>query len=91
MRFATDGSLLYAKPASAALAGRLQLSIAQDDPATLVTQVLRSASVEPGKAVVVDVDGRSYLVRAIDVPDFGFVNVYATEIAQETSGTDRAP
>jgi class 3 adenylate cyclase len=79
-RIQWDGTLVYANPASAGLIAGLELSIG-----TRLTDDLRDALLQRVRAaerVTVDVEagGRDYALLPVDVPEFGFINVYGTDV-----------
>ncbi len=80
LRIAWDGVLVYGNPASAALVAGLQLTIGEGLPAGLRDQLLESARAADRTSVEVAAGGRSYSLLAVDLPEFGFVNVYGTDI-----------
>ena len=80
LRIAWDGVLVYGNPASAALVAGLQLTIGEGLPAGLQDQLLESARAADRTSVEVAAGGRSYSLLAVDLPEFGFVNVYGTDI-----------
>lgn len=82
LRFAPNGVLLYANPASRAITNHLQLSVGQGTTDGMVGRVLRSANAERDVDAEIEVDGHWYTVTAVQVPEFGFVNVYVTELTR---------
>ena len=80
LRIAWDGVLVYGNPASEALVAGLQLTIGEGLPAGLRDQLLESARAADRTSVEVAAGGRSYSLLAVDLPEFGFVNVYGTDI-----------
>ena len=80
LRIHPDGTLVYANPASAFLVSGLGLAIGECLPAGLGEALLaRAAATEP-VSLEVEAGARSYALLAVDVPEFGFVNVYGTDI-----------
>jgi class 3 adenylate cyclase len=79
--FRTDrsGALIYANPASGALIAGLGLQVGDCLPGELLA-ALRRDDPEP---VEVESGGRTYALVAIDVPEFGFLNVYGTDVTSE--------
>jgi class 3 adenylate cyclase len=79
--FRTDrsGALIYANPASGGLIAGLGLRLGDCLPAELHAALRRDGAV----AVEVESGGRTYELVAIDVPEFGFLNVYGTDVTSE--------
>ncbi|MEW5990248.1 MAG: adenylate/guanylate cyclase domain-containing protein [Chloroflexota bacterium] len=75
-----DGRIVYANPASAGLIAGIGCSVGGTIEGELWQQL--RARVEAADRVVVEVEsgGRSYALLPVDVPEFGFVNVYGTDI-----------
>jgi len=80
MRMSPEGMLLYANAASAPLAGALQLSTGQPLPLDLADPLRRSGEQEEPEAIEVQGGGRTYALKPVDIPEFGFINVYGTDI-----------
>jgi len=80
LRITWDGVLVYANSASAGLVAGLQLTIGEGLPAGLRDQLLESARAADRTSVEVAAGGRNYSLLAVDLPEFGFVNVYGTDI-----------
>jgi class 3 adenylate cyclase len=80
LRIDATGTLVYANPASAGLAGGLGLAVGSALPDGLRESLL--APVRAGDRVTIEVEsgGRSYALLPVDVPEFGFINVYGTDI-----------
>jgi class 3 adenylate cyclase len=80
LRIDAGGCLLYANPASAALVAGLGITPGDCLPDD-VAAALRARVGEPGgSSVDVESGGRTYSLLPVDVPGFGFVNVYGTDI-----------
>lgn len=75
-----DGRLVYANPASAGLVGGIGSALGGTIEAGLWEQL--RVRVETADRIVVEVTagGRTYALLPVDVPEFGFVNVYGTDI-----------
>jgi class 3 adenylate cyclase len=80
MRMSPEGTLLYANAASASLAAALQLSTGKPLPLDLADRLRRSSEQEEPEAIEVQGDDRAYILKPVDIPEFGFVNVYGTDI-----------
>ena len=75
-----DGTLAYANPASDGLVAGLGLSIGTTLPADLRDALLERVRAADRLTVEVEADGRAYALLPVDVPEFGFVNVYGTDV-----------
>lgn len=79
LRIHSDGMLLYANPASAALMSGLGVAI--DEPlAADLRDALVARAHAGGGTVEVETGGRTYSLLPVDVPSFGFINVYGTDV-----------
>ena len=74
-----SGALIYANPASGSLIAGLGLQVGNSLPVELLAALRR----EGGEAVEVEPGGRTYSLVAVDVPEFGFLNVYGTDVTSE--------
>jgi class 3 adenylate cyclase len=79
--FRTDGSgtLIYANPASGGLIAGLGLALGDCLPDELHAALRRDGT----GPVEVESGGRRYELVAVDVPEFGFLNVYGTDVTSE--------
>jgi class 3 adenylate cyclase len=79
-RIQWDGTLVYANPASTGLVDGLGLAVGLSLPADLRESLLER--VRAGDRVTVEVDSgrRTYALLPVDVPEFGFINVYGTDV-----------
>ena len=75
-----DGRIVYANPASGGLIGGIGCAVGGSIEARLWDRL--RAHVESADSAVVEVEagGRTYVLLPVDVPEFGFVNVYGTDI-----------
>ncbi len=80
MRFGWDGVLVYANPASAGIVAGLGLAIGDPLPTDLRDALLERVRAADGTTVEIDAGGRSYALLPVDLPEFGFINVYGTDI-----------
>jgi class 3 adenylate cyclase len=80
LRLDWDGRIVYANQASAGLIGGIGSRIGGTIEAGLWDQL--RARVEASERTVVEVEsgGRTYALLPVDVPEFGFVNVYGTDV-----------
>jgi class 3 adenylate cyclase len=74
------GSLVYANPASAGLVSGLGLAMGAGLPVDLRDALLERARAADRVTVVVEAGDRVYSLLPVDVPEFGFVNVYGTDV-----------
>lgn len=79
--FRTDrsGALIYANAASGGLIAGLGLELGDCLPAELHAALGTGGA----EAVEVEAGGRTYELVAIDLPEFGFLNVYGTDVTSE--------
>jgi class 3 adenylate cyclase len=80
LRIDWDGRLVYANPASAGLTAGLGIA-----PGALLEAGLREALLGRARAAdpnpyEVDAGDRTYALLPVDAPEFGFVNVYGTDV-----------
>ena len=80
LRFDPQGDLLYANPASAGLVAGLGLAIGAPLPPALLGPLVERVRTGDGSRLEVDAGGSAYALLPVDVPEFGFVNVYGTDI-----------
>jgi class 3 adenylate cyclase len=80
LRLSQAGVLVYANPASADLVAGLGLAVGTELPEKIRQTLLGRAAGGDGAGVEVDSGARSYRLLPVDVPEFGFVNVYGTDI-----------
>jgi class 3 adenylate cyclase len=80
LRLNHAGSLVYANPASADLVAGLGLALGGELPAGLRDALLGSSEAGDGAGIEVVTEARAYRLLPVDVPEFGFVNVYGTDI-----------
>ena len=79
-RILWDGTIVYANPASAGLVGGLGLAVESRLPADLRETLLDRVRTADGVMVEVESAARTYALLPVDVPEFGFINVYGTDI-----------
>lgn len=80
LRIDPQGVLLYANPASRHLVSGLGLTIGGSLPGDLGTRLLDLARDPESSSIELEGGGRTYLLLPVDVPEFGFVNVYGTDV-----------
>ena len=80
LRIDWDGRLVYANRASAGLTAGLGLAPGTTLPAGLRDDLLDRARVADPDPLEVEAGDRTYALLPVDVPEFGFVNVYGTDV-----------
>ena len=79
-RIQWDGTLVYANPASASLVSGLGLAVGSRLPEALCLSLLERVRAADRVMVEVESDMRTYALLPVDVPEFGFINVYGTDV-----------
>jgi class 3 adenylate cyclase len=79
-RITWDGTLVYSNPASAGLVAGLGLELGAILPAGLRDALLERVRAADRSTVEVEAGERIYALLSVDVPEFGFVNVYGTDV-----------
>ncbi|HXI79810.1 MAG TPA: adenylate/guanylate cyclase domain-containing protein [Verrucomicrobiae bacterium] len=74
------GRLVYANPASQGLVRGLGLAIGTPLPGELRDTLLSRVRATDGSTVEIETADRAYALLPVDVPEFGFVNVYGTDV-----------
>jgi class 3 adenylate cyclase len=83
MRMNEDGVLLYANTASAPIMKALGVAVGDRLPEAPLA-VLQHAAVDPTAAPIeIVTDHRTYALLCVPVPEFGFLNLYGTDITAE--------
>jgi class 3 adenylate cyclase len=85
-----DGDLVYANPASSGLVGGLGIEVGASLPATLRESLLVRVRADDRVTVEVESAGRIYALLPVDVPEFGFINVYGTDVTAVKEGEQLA-
>jgi class 3 adenylate cyclase len=80
LRIHWDGTLAYANRASAGLVNGLGLAVGSHLPRELLESLLERVRAADGVMVEVESGGRTYALLPVDVPEFGFINVYGTDV-----------
>jgi len=88
LRLAEDGRLIYANAASAVIVQALGVSIGSPLPAGLFDDVWRARSA--GGTIEVRGEGRVFELRPVEIPEFGFTNLYGTDVTAARA-VDRFP
>ena len=79
-RIRWDGTLAYANPASAGLVAGLGLEVGNGLGPELLGSLLERTRAADRSTVEVEAGDRIYALLPVDVPEFGFVNVYGTDV-----------
>ena len=79
-RITWDGDLVYANPASRPLIEGAGWIVGAVLPAPILEPLLNAARVGEQGTVEVVGGGRRYRLLPVDVPEFGFINVYGTDV-----------
>lgn len=75
-----QGVLVYANPASQGLVAGLALALGGPLPVDLCETLLARVRAADRVGVEVESAGRVYALLPVDVPEFGFINVYGTDV-----------
>jgi class 3 adenylate cyclase len=79
-RLRHDGTLVYANPASSDLIEGLGCRLGRTLPGAILRPLLDRLDDPAGGTVEATAGGRLYALKPVDVPAFGFINVYGTDI-----------
>jgi class 3 adenylate cyclase len=80
LRLDRAGRLLYANPASGELVAGLALEVGSVVPSGLLDGLLSTVDAGVRSSLEVDTGRRMFALLPVDVPGFGFINVYGTDI-----------
>jgi class 3 adenylate cyclase len=81
-----DGALVYANPASAGLVAGLGIEIGAALPPDLRETLLDRVRADDRSVVEIEAGARVYALLPVDVPEFGFINVYGTDVTAVREG-----
>jgi class 3 adenylate cyclase len=79
-RISLEGILVYANSASAGLVSGLGLELGTTLPVDLRESLLERTRAADRSTVEVEAGNRTYALLPVNVPEFGFVNVYGTDV-----------
>jgi len=88
MRMDTDGRLVYANAASSPIVAAIGVAIGEQLPRDLMAELRQAIGSE--KPVEVRGEGRVFELRPVEIPEFGFTNLYGTDITA-VRAVDRFP
>jgi class 3 adenylate cyclase len=80
LRIDWDGRLVYANPASARLTAGLGIAVGTMLATDLREALLGQARAAGAEPIEVEAGDRAYALVPVDIPGFGFVNVYGTDV-----------
>jgi len=80
LRMHPDGTLAYANPASAGMLDGLGMAVGGTFGPDIRDALLGGARSGGQTSLEIEAGGRAYRLLAVDVPGFGFINVYGTDI-----------
>ena len=80
MRTSADGTLIYANPASAPVVASLGLATGEALPAEVRAAVHAALEHGADKPAELRGGGRTFAFRPVESPEFGFVNLYGTDV-----------
>jgi class 3 adenylate cyclase len=83
MRMSEDGVLLYANPASAPIVAALGAAVGRPLPSDFVEGLRRAAADATVPQVQIVSDHRTYSMVCVAVSEFGFLNLYGTDVTGE--------
>ncbi len=80
LRIDDAGTLIYANAASEPIRRGLGLDIGEQLPRALLADLRRATAATPRDAVELKVEHRTFSLLPVPVPEFGFTNLYGTEV-----------
>ena len=80
LRIDWEGRLAYGNPASQAMLRGLGLEVGDQLPDAICARVLDAARRGDKPTIEVDSAGATYALLAVDLPEFGYINIYGTDI-----------
>ena len=90
LRMDEGGTLVYANAASAGVAMAFGISVGDPIPVDMVERLRRACAGLAGDPIEVQHDGRTYSLKPMLVEEFGFTNIYATDVTA-TKAIDKFP
>ena len=80
LRMSEDGTLIYANAASATIVRALGVTIGEKVPAEMADRLRRSQAGERSELIEVRCDEDIYVLKPVLVEEFGFTNIYGTDV-----------
>jgi len=80
LRMSPEGRLLYANSASEPITKALNLTVGAELPTDLLDQLRRQPTDGSSPTAEVAGGGLTFRINAVPIPEFGFVNLYGTDI-----------
>lgn len=90
LRMDERGTLIYANDASAGIVRALGVTIGEQIPAEIAQRMARAIAGDVADAIEVQHDGRTYTLKPVLVEEFGFTNIYGTDVTA-TKAVDKFP
>jgi class 3 adenylate cyclase len=90
LRMDGEGTLIYANAASAGIVNALGVAIGGRIPEGIAEQLRRARAGELTDPIEVQHEGRTYTLKPVLVEEFGFTNLYGTDVTA-TKAVDKFP
>ena len=90
LRMDGQGTLIYANGSSAGIVDALGVAIGEPIPAEVADQLRRACAGELADPIEVQHDGRTYTLKPVLIEEFGFTNIYGTDVTA-TKAVDKFP
>jgi class 3 adenylate cyclase len=90
LRMDGDGRLIYANVASSGIVKALGVDIGETIPAGVRNRLSQASAGDPTDPIEVQYDGRTYTLKPVPIEEFGFTNIYGTDVTA-TKAIDRFP
>jgi class 3 adenylate cyclase len=78
-----EGRLVYANEASRPLIAAFGLEIGDSWPPEIAQKVVAAADSAAAELIELEANYRTYALRPVRIPEFGFINVYGTDVTAE--------
>ena len=90
LRMDEQGILIYANPASAGIVRALGVTIGEPIPAEVAERLASAFAGNLADPIEVQHEGRTYTLKPVLVEEFGFTNIYGTDVTA-TKAVDKFP